>query len=192
MRKSQECYSRRRLDFPLTTLVRRFSARITHFSKVLLPKDCRFVGVVFELEQVVRRVFQKECAVFDARPRKAHTGLLIERQSFGLRPIRQRLPIPKREKHQSEMARIDALLFRRLIRHEMRDELVARQTERDGMLRSSSDATAKAIDVELKRGFHVVNRKGEMKDYLRHFQMLCLGSPRSEHCEYFSSKSATA
>src|SRR5690348_7459100 len=117
----KECSVRRQAGLPLTALVRRFSARITHFSKVLLAKDRRFVGIVFEFEQVVGWVFQKKCAVFDAGPRKAHTGLLIERQSFGLRPIRQRLPVFLREKGQAKMTRIDSLLLWRLIGGDMPD-----------------------------------------------------------------------
>ena len=56
------------------------------------------MGVVFEFQQVVGRVFQKERVVFDARAGEAHPGLLVERQAFRLGPIQQRLPEPLRKK----------------------------------------------------------------------------------------------
>jgi hypothetical protein len=50
----------------------------------------------------------------------------------------------------------------------MRDELMAGQSQCDRMFRSPPDGTAKTVLIEPKRGFYVVNREGEMKDYLRH------------------------
>jgi hypothetical protein len=69
---------------------------------------------VFEFEQVVRRVFQKERAVFDTGTRKSYARLLIERESLGFGPIRQRLPFALGKKDRTEVARVNTLL-RRLI-----------------------------------------------------------------------------
>lgn len=80
------------------------------------------------------------------------------------------------------MTRIDPLLQRRLIGGDMPDQLMARQTQRQCMLRSPSDDATKAIHVEPKRGFHVVDRKGEMKDGLIH-ELHCF-SPVSNHLAF--------
>lgn len=106
--------------------------------------------------------------MFNACTRKADARLLIERQPFSLRPIRQRLPFLLREKNQPEVPRVNTFLFRGLIRYDMRDELMTGQTERNGLFRSTSDSAAEAIDIEPKRDFNVVDRKGEMENSWGH------------------------
>ena len=135
---------------------------------ILLAEDGRFVGIVFKFEQVVRWVFQKERAVFDAGPRKANPRLLVERESLRLRPICQRLPFLLQQKNQPEMTGVDSFLFRGLIRHDVRDKLMTGQTERDGLFRPPPDGTAEAIDVEPDGRLDIVNRKSEVKHTFAH------------------------
>lgn len=61
---------------------------VADLTVILLAEDGRFVGVVLELEQVVGRIFQKKCAVLDARAWESNPRLLIESKPFGLCPIR--------------------------------------------------------------------------------------------------------
>ena len=50
----------------------------------------------------------------------------------------------------------------------MRNELMTRQPERHRLLCSASDGTPKPILIEPKRGFYVMDWKGEMKDGFVH------------------------
>ena len=54
------------------------------------------------------------------------------------------------------------------ILYQMSDELMTGQPQCQGLCRSTPDGTAEAIDIEPKRGVHVMNRKGEMKQSLAH------------------------
>lgn len=70
------------------------------------------------------------------------------------------------------MAWVDTFLFRGLIRHNVRDELVAGQAKRNGLFRSTPDSATETLRVEPKRGFYVVNRKSEMENNLCHRMIL--------------------
>ncbi len=51
----------------------------------------------------------------------------------------------------------------------MRDKLVAGKSERHRLFRPPPNRTAETVDVEAKRGVYVMDRKGEMKENVRHF-----------------------
>jgi hypothetical protein len=51
------------------------------------------MGVMFEFEQIVGRIFKKERAVLDTGPWKTHARLLIEGEVLVFGSIRQRLPV---------------------------------------------------------------------------------------------------
>jgi hypothetical protein len=61
------------------------------------------------------------------------------------------------------MAWVDTFLFRGLIRHKMRDELVPCQSKRQRLFRSPPDSTTKTIYVEPDGRLDIVNWKGEME-----------------------------
>jgi len=124
--------------------------------------------VVFEFEQIVGRIFEKECVVLDPRSREPHAWLLIKGQSFRLGLFQKPLPRIFRQKGQTEMVGINALLLRQRFRRQMRHELMPRKSERDGMARLSTQGTAKSIDIEMFCGGHVVYGKSQVKDRILH------------------------
>ena len=124
--------------------------------------------IVFEFEEVPGWIFQKERVVLDSGAGEPDTGLLIEGQLFLLGSFQELLPRIFRQKSQTEMVGINALLLWQTLRRQMRHELMSRESERDGVARLPTQGTTKSIDVETFRGGHVVNRKGEMKNNLRH------------------------
>lgn len=134
----------------------------------LLAEDGRFVGVMLEFKEIVGGVFQEKSVVFDARARESDARVLVKAQPFGFRSISERLPFLLYKKNQTEMARIDTFLFRGLIRHEMANELMARQAERDRLFRSPSDGTPEPIHVESDSLLQVVDRESEMEQTLSH------------------------
>jgi hypothetical protein len=80
------------------------------------------------------------------------------------------------------MPGINTLLLRGQIRHDMRDELVTSQTQRQRLFCPPSDGTPKAIRIEPKRGVHVMNRKGEVKQTSAHRNWpFTTGSPFPSH-----------
>ena len=108
--------------------------RIADLTVILFTEDGRFMSVVFEFEQIVRRVFEKERPVLDTRAWETHSRLLIEGKILRLGPICQRLPFLQREKHQPEMTGVDPFLLRRLFLHEMCDKLMTSQAQSHRML----------------------------------------------------------
>jgi hypothetical protein len=66
---------------------------------------------MFEFEQIVGGIFEKECVVLDPGARESDSGLLVERQSFRLSLLQKLLPRFFRQKSQTEMVRINALLL---------------------------------------------------------------------------------
>jgi outer membrane receptor protein involved in Fe transport len=132
------------------------------------PEDRRFVGVVFELEKVAGRVFQKERPVLDPRPRIAHARLLVELQTPAFGPIRQRPPGLLVGKHQPEVPWVNSLLVGRRLFDEMGHELMPGQAERHGRFRCSPLLAAKPVHVELLRGLKIGDRKSEMEENFRH------------------------
>ena len=124
--------------------------------------------VVFEFEQIVGRIFEEKCAVFDAGAGEPDAGLLIEGQFFCLGFLQELLPQVFRREYQTEMARINTWLRRQWFRHQMGHELVPREPERDGVVRLPTQRTTKPIDIETFRRRHVVNREGEMEKSFRH------------------------
>lgn len=126
------------------------------------------MGVVFELEEVPGGIFQKECVVFDPGAREPDAGLLIERQQFCLGLFQKPLPRIFRQKSQTKMVGINALLPRQGFCRQMGHELMSRQSERDGMARFSTQRTPKPIDIETFRRRQIVNWKGEMEKNWSH------------------------
>lgn len=127
--------------------------------------------VVFELEEVPGGIFEKECVVFDPGAGEPDAGLLIERQLFRLGLFQKLLPRIFRQKSQTEMVGINALLLWQTLRRQMGHELMPRKSERDGMTRLPTQRTTKPIDVEALRRGNIMNRKGEMKESFRHCSM---------------------
>ena len=124
--------------------------------------------VVFELEEVPGGIFEKERVVLDPGAGEPDAGLLIEGQSFRLGLLQELLPRIFRQKSQTEMVRINALLLWQTLRRQMGHELMPPEPERDGVARLPTQRTAEALDIEALRGGEVVNREGEMKHNLRH------------------------
>ena len=103
--------------------------RVADLTTVSLAEDRRLMGIMFELKEIPGGIFKKERVVLDAGAGEPDAWLLKESQSFRLRLIDQSLPVCFRNKHQAEMAGINALLFRkRFVRH-MGDELVTSQSK---------------------------------------------------------------
>ena len=124
--------------------------------------------IVFEFEEVPGGIFQKECVVLDPGARKPDAGLLIEGQSFRLGPFQELLPRFFRQKSQTEMVGVNALLLWQTLRCEMGDELVSRESECDGAARLPTQGTTKSIDVETFRRRHIVRGKGQVKEHIFH------------------------
>ena len=124
--------------------------------------------VVFELEQIAGRIFEKERVVLDASSGESDAGLLVEGQIFRLGLLQELLPRIFRQEYQAEMMGINALLRWQGFCHQMGHELMPRESERGGVARLPTQGTTKSIDVETFRRRHVVNREGEMKHNLRH------------------------
>ena len=68
------------------------------------------MGIVFELEEVPGRIFEKERVVFNTRPWKPHARLLIEGQIFRLGLGQELLPQVFRQEYQAKVVRINASL----------------------------------------------------------------------------------
>src|SRR5678815_3760885 len=80
------------------------------------------------------------------------------------------------------MARIDALLFIGSCFYHVGDQLVVRQSERDGMGRFASERTAEPVDVEALGRVDIVDWKRQMKQDAAHFQRPCtVGVPDPSH-----------
>jgi len=88
---------------------------VADFSEVTFAEDRGVVRVVFELEEVVRGIFEEKRQVLDLCAGVPAAGLLVELQSFGLGPIRERLPAFLRREDQPEMAWINPLLAFQLL-----------------------------------------------------------------------------
>ena len=65
---------------------------------------------MFELKEVPGGIFKKERVVLDPRSREPHARLLIEGQSFRSGALKELLPRFFRQKCQTEMVGINALL----------------------------------------------------------------------------------
>jgi len=57
-----------------------------------LAEDRRLMDIVFELEEIPGRIFEKKRMVFDPGAREPDTGLLVERQVFRLSLLQELLP----------------------------------------------------------------------------------------------------
>jgi hypothetical protein len=119
--------------------------------------------VVFELEEVPGWIFEKECVVFDPGAGETDAGLLIERQLFRLGLFQKPLPRIFRQKSQTEMVGINALLLWQTLRRQMGHELMPRKSERDGVVRLSTQRTAKPINIETFRRCYIVYGKRQVK-----------------------------
>jgi hypothetical protein len=124
--------------------------------------------VVLEFEEVPGGIFEKECVVLNPGAGKPHARLLIERQLSPLGLLQKLLPRFFRQKSQTEMAGINAVLGWQGFRHQMRHELMPRESERDSVARLSTQGTAKPIDVETFRCRHIVYGKREVKEHALH------------------------
>ena len=124
--------------------------------------------VVFEFEQIAGRIFEKECVVFDPGAGEPDAGLLIERQLFRLGLFQKSLPRIFRQKSQTEMMRINALLRRQGLLRQMGDELMPRKSERDGVARLSTQRTTKPFDIKMFRRCYIVYGKRQVKERIPH------------------------
>src|SRR5512134_973485 len=113
--------------------------------------------VVLEFEQVTGGIFEEKRVMLDASSRETDARLLIERQSLGLRPVRQSLPRLLREEHQPEMARVDAFLLARNVLHHMGHQLMVAQPERHGAARFAPERAAKPVHIESLGHLDIVN-----------------------------------
>lgn len=138
--------------------------------KIPLAEDGGLMRVVFEFEEVLRRITKKERAMLDAGAGKAKTGLLIKRQPLRFGPIRQGLPRRFREEHQAEMSRINPFLFVWSVLDNMRHELVLAKTERHGSRRFTPESAPQSVDIEALGCIDVMNRKCQMEQYAAHVQ----------------------
>jgi hypothetical protein len=124
--------------------------------------------IVFEFEEVPGGIFQKECVVLNPGAWESDAGLLIEMQLFRLGLFQKPLPRIFRQKSQTEMVGIDALLLWQTLRRQMGYELMSRESERDGVARLPTQRTTESIDVETFRRCHIVYGKRQVKERLLH------------------------
>jgi hypothetical protein len=124
--------------------------------------------VVFKLEEVPGGIFEKECVVLDPGAGEPDAGLLIERQLFRLGLFQTLLPRIFRQKSQTKMVGINALLLWQTLRRQMSHELMPRKSERDGVVRLSTQRTAKPIDIETFRRCYIVYGKCQVKKRILH------------------------
>ena len=124
--------------------------------------------VMFELEQIVGGIFEKERVVLYPGGGKPDAWLLIEGQSFRLGLLQELLPRFFRQKSQTEMVGINALLLWQRFRRQMRHELMPCESERDGMARFPTQRTAKSIDIESFRRRHIVRGESQVKERVLH------------------------
>jgi hypothetical protein len=124
--------------------------------------------VVFELEEVPGGIFEKECVMLDPGAREPNTGLLIERQLFRLGLFQKPLPRIFRQKSQTKMVGINALLLWQMLRRQMGYKLMPRKSERDGVARLSTQRTAKPLDIKALRCRHIVYGKSQVKKRILH------------------------
>lgn len=103
---------------------------VSDFREPVLTENGRLVCVVFELKQIVRRIFDKERVVLDSCPGIPHARLLIKGQPLLFGTIDQFLPARLREKNQAEMSRVNPWLGRLKCRHQMRHKLMTCQAKR--------------------------------------------------------------
>jgi len=133
-----------------------------------LAEDCRLVGVVLELEEVSRGVFEEERVMLDTCPREPHAGLLIEGQLFRLGLLQELLPRVFRQERQAEMVGVNASLRRQGFRRQMCHELMPRKPERNGVVRLPAQGTTESLDIETFRRRHIVRGKGQVKEHVFH------------------------
>lgn len=124
--------------------------------------------IVFEFEEVPGGIFQKERVVLDPGAGESDAGPLIERQLFRLGLFQKPLPRLFRQKSQTEMVGVNALLWRQGFRRQMGHELMPRESERDSMARFSTQRTAKPIDIESFRRRHIMRGKRQVKERVLH------------------------
>jgi hypothetical protein len=124
--------------------------------------------VVFELEEVPGWIFEKERVVFDPGTGETDAGLLIERQLFCLSLFKKPLPRIFRQKSQTKMVGINALLLWQTLRRQMGHELMPRKSECDGVARLSTQPTAKPIDIETFRLCYIIYGKCQVKKRILH------------------------
>ena len=124
--------------------------------------------VVFEFEQVPGRIFEKERVVLDPSAGEPDAGLLIERQLFRLGLFQKPLPRIFRQKSQTEMVGINALLLWQTLRRQMSHELMPCESERDGVGRLSTQRTTKSLDIEALRRLNVAGGESEMENNFRY------------------------
>jgi hypothetical protein len=124
--------------------------------------------VVFEFEEVPGGIFEKECVVLNPSAGEPDAGLLIERQLFRLGLFQTLLPRIFRQKSQTKMVGINALLLWQTLRRQMSHELMPRKSERNGVARLPTQCTTKSIDIEMFRCRHIVYGKGQVKQCILH------------------------
>lgn len=112
--------------------------------------------VVFKLEEVPGGIFEKECVVFNGRPRESHAGLLIEGQLVRLGLPQEQLPRIFRQEDEAEMVGVDASLRWPRFRRHMRHELMPCKPKHDGVARLTTQRAAKPIDIKAFRRRHIV------------------------------------
>lgn len=146
------------------------SRGVAHSTKLTLTENGGFVGVMLELEQVLGGVLKKKRVVLDAGAGKPDSRLLEKPQPLGFRSISQCLPIGFREKHQAKMTRVYSVLFTGRTVHNMGDQLVIGQTERDRIGRFASELTPQSLDVEPLGLVDVVDWESQVKQDVIHVQ----------------------
>lgn len=148
----------------------------------MLAEDRRFVGVMFEFEEILGGILQKERVVLDARPGEPHPRLLIERKPVRFRSLDQFLPLDYREKYQAEVAWVDSLLRRKRFLDQMRDKLMTGQPERHSPTRFTPQRTTEPVDIESLGRSHIMRREGQVEDRPVHTNRpLTVGRPDPFH-----------
>src|SRR5437660_10565927 len=98
----------------------------------MLAEDRRLVLVVFEFEEVVEGVFEKERGMLDAGIGEASARLLIKLQALRLGEIHHRLPLLFGGKDQAEVARVNALRRSGRLLREVTQDMIDVQVQRAG------------------------------------------------------------
>ena len=100
-------------------------AHLSHLSKIPTAKDRFGVGVELKLQEILKRVLQKECPVFQRQSGKAMFGLLKELEILPLGPLQQGFPICLGGEDQSKVAGIDACLLHWFLIGDMGHQLMS-------------------------------------------------------------------
>src|SRR4030095_5084304 len=109
---------------------------------MLFAEDRRLVLVVFKLKQIVGGIFKHKGQMLKPGAWKSLARFLVKVQTLSLSLICQSFPILLVREDQTEMTRIDPLLFFRGTLGEMRNDLMSLELQSNSGAGNASQLTA--------------------------------------------------